>query len=70
MNKEKIDNEIVCAVTAALGLYMEEVRSDVIPPPYIVLPSVLPQPLSLWRYVGRQSNMENRTLVSMKCMRW
>jgi len=63
--------EVICAITAALGLYLEEPAAEVIqPPPYIILPPSLAPAPSPWRFVGRQAAMESRTLVSMKCMRW
>lgn len=67
-----IDSEVICAITAALGLYTEQQgQVDVMPPPpYIILPSVLSSPQSPWRFVGRNEAMENRTMVFMKSMRW
>ncbi|MCQ2736172.1 MAG: hypothetical protein MJ234_03025 [bacterium] len=71
MNEISPDPEAVCAITAALGLYMEESAVEATqPPPYIVIPdSKTPAP-SPWRYVGRQAAMDNRTMVCMKCMKW
>ncbi len=69
---KSIDEEVVSAITTAVGLCLEQggPREIIQPPPFIILPQTIAPQTSPWRFVGRSENMENRRLVGMKGLRW